>query len=126
MTAVTLTTVVLNDAEDPSDLLVLSRMTKLSRNPIKSGRVARVAGGGFRAIVQAGVQETWTLTASKVALDDQAWIEAHAGRVVCVRDDAGRKAFGIYLEVPSDDRAYPRTADLALEIAGVTWTEAVS
>ena len=116
MTAVTLTTVVLNDAEDPSDLLVLSRMTKLSRNPVRSGRVARVAGGGFRAIVQAGVQESWTLTASKVALADQAWIEAHAGRVVCVRDDAGRKAFGIYLEVPSDDRAYPRTVDLALDL----------
>jgi hypothetical protein len=126
VTAVTLTTVVLNDAEDPSDLLVLSRLTKLSRNPIRGGRVQRVAGGRFRAIVQAGVQETWTLTASKVSLTDQAWIEAHAGRVLCVRDDAGRKAFGVYLEVPSDDRPYPRTADLSLEIRGVTWIEALA
>ena len=126
MTAVTLSTIVLNDAEDPADLLVLDRMTKYRRNPAKAGRVQRVAGGGFRAVVQAGTAGSWRITASKVPLTALAWLEAHQGRVVCVRDDAGRKAFGVYLEVPSEDVARPRTANVDLEVVEVTWSEAVT
>lgn len=126
MTAVTLTTIVLNAAEDPSDLLVLSRMTKYRRNPAKAGRVQRVAGGAFRSIVQAGTAGSWRITASKIPLDALAWLEAHAGQVVCVRDDAGRKAFGVYLEVPSEDVAKPRSANVDLEVSEITWSEAVA
>lgn len=126
MTAVALSTIVLNDADDPADLLVLSRLANYKRNPVKGGRSQRVAGGGFRSIVQAGRQETWSLTISKLPLADLAWIEDHIGRVVCIRDDAGRKVFGVYLDAPSEDVARPRSANVDLEIRQVTWTEAVA
>lgn len=126
MTAVTLSTVVLNDAEDPTDLLVLGRLTKYSRRPAQGGRTQRVAGGRFRSIVQAGLQDRWTLTLSKVPLDDLAWLEAHIGRLLVVRDDAGRKWFGVYLGLDSEEVARPRSANVDLEVVGVTWSEAVS
>ena len=125
MTAVQLTTVVLNDAEDPSDQLVLSRMTKYQRQVGKLGRVQAVAGGGRRAIVSAGQHQDWTLNVSKADRSTVDWIEAHVGRVVAIRDDAGHKLFGVYLSVPVEEVPWPRTASFDLELAEVSWSEAV-
>lgn len=125
MTAVQLTTIVLNDAEDPADVLVLSRMTKYTRHPAKLGRVEPVAGGGRRAIVSAGQHQAWTLNVSKADRATCDWIEAHIGRVLAVRDDAGQKLFAMYLDAAIEEVARPRTATFDLELAEVTWSEVV-
>lgn len=125
MSTVTLATIVLNDAADPADVLVLNRMTKYRRQPAKGGRVQPVAGGGRRAIVSAGQHQTWTVSISKAPRAAVDWIEAHVGRVVCIRDDSGQKLFGVYLAADVEEVPYPRTASVDLELTEVTWSEAV-
>lgn len=125
MTAIILTTIVLNDAVDPSDVLVLDRMATYTRRPVKAQRTQRVAGGGFRAIGQEGVQQLWDVTASRCTRADVDWIEAHIGRTVCVRDDAGHKFFGWYAEPDIEEVPRPRTASVQLVLTEVTHSEAV-
>jgi len=125
MTAITLTTVVLNAATDPTDQLILSRMTKYDRRTTKAGRIEQVAGGGRRAIVAAGQSRSWTLAVSKADRTTCDWIETHIGSVVAVRDDAGNKMFAVYLDAPISEIADPRTVSFDLDLSEVTWTEAV-
>lgn len=124
MSTVHLTTVVLNDAEDPADLLICTRMTKYRRARTQDGRIQAVAGGGRRAVLAAGTHQEWEVSISKAPREAIDWIEDHIGRVVCLRDDAGHKVFGLYLEVEIEEVPRPRTASLDLKVAQVTWSEA--
>lgn len=125
MSMIQLSTVVLNDADDPADVLVLSRLSKYRRRPSQDGRVVRVAGGGFRAIGTVGRRDVWELEITKAPLATTDWIEAHVGRVVCVRDDQGRKFFAVYWTADVDELKEPRSGSVRLALELVTWTEAV-
>lgn len=125
MTSITLTTIVLNDAEDPSDVLVLDRLSTYSRRPTTPGRVQRVGGGGFRVITSEGTQAIWDVTANRCPIEDTNWIEDHAGRTVCVRDDAGRKFFAVYFEPDIEEVPRPRGANVTLQLTETTWIEGI-
>lgn len=124
MTEIVLTTIVLNDAEDPADELVMTRMATYSRRPRTPGRVQEVAGG-FRVIKGGPGQAVWELRANRVPLVDSDWIEDHAGRTVCVRDDQGRKFFAVYFEPDIEEVPRPRTVHVELELIETSWSEAV-
>lgn len=125
-TVVTLTTVVLNDAQDPTDELVLTRLNSggYTRTLTRPGRIQPVAGG-FRVITTGTQSATWALEATRCTLDVVEWLEDHIGRTVTVRDDAGRKYHAVYFAIDATEVPRPRTTDVTLELIETTWTEAV-
>ena len=90
------------------------------------GRVATYSGGRQRAVTQEGVGGTWELTLRLVTHADTVTLRSWLGQTILVRDNRGRKEWGVILEVP-------RTAwkdnldlyDVALTLLIVTVDEAV-
>lgn len=126
MASVTLDTVWINLASDPSDYRSFPLMSALNVTPTQPGEVRQLASGRARLVLKAGGVKH-TISASLPLLDrtDVEWLEARAGQIVCVRDDRGRKVWAAYLSSPTDENQGLATADVSLSLTEVTHTDVV-
>lgn len=95
---VALTEVFLNDADDPTDFVVLAYVGD-------SLQVTSVAGGGVDHDYASGRSRAWSdesdvthvrFTATNVTLDDITWLRNHRGQTVWFRDHVGNKVPVVY------------------------------
>lgn len=87
------------------------------------GETRRMAGGRFRAVGTLGVRRTQTFAIRDLSLSDIETLENWIGETVLVRDKRGRRMFGVYWSVPTQDRKDPNYYDVALEVTEVTYQE---
>lgn len=125
MATVTLGTVWLNLAADPSDYISLPTMSSLSVSTSQPGEVRRLANGRLRVVRQAGQARGASVDADGVTEAEVDWLESHVGEVVCIRDDRGRKFFGVYLGVDVEEIRASVYANVSLSLTNVTHSEAV-
>lgn len=125
MATVTLTTLWLNDADDLTDMASFRFLSKLSATPQTPGEVRVYGNGRLRAINRAGGQKQLAATLPACDRDQITWIEDHAGRLLLVRDDRGRRFWGIYYSPTIDEHAYNTDADVSLTLVEVSHDEAV-
>jgi hypothetical protein len=85
-----------------------------------------LAGGRERLVTTAGSPQSYGWKMSRVDRAQIDWLEDHVGRVLCVRDDRGRKFYGTYLSSPIDEANWSKTRGAVdLSLRSVTHTEAV-
>lgn len=87
------------------------------------GETRRMAGGRFRAIGTIGVRRTQEFAIRDVSYDDVLTLELWIGQTVLVRDNRGRRMFGVYWSVPTTDRMDPNYFDVSLNVTEVTYEE---
>lgn len=102
--SVELDSIWINVADDPSDAIAFHRpVDALSRNTVVPVEVRELTGGRRRTVRSGtGVSTPYAVTFPRCSREQVAWLVAHAGEVVCVRDHVGTKIFGIYKEVPEE------------------------
>lgn len=115
----------INLAADPASGVSLHPVPSFARVTERPARVVRFAGGRTRVIARAGKDRAWRLSALFVPAVDVAWLEEHAGELVCVRDPRGHKMFGTFTQVSADEVPYRRSANLALTFVELTHSEEV-
>jgi len=125
MAIVALATLWLNDASALSDSQSFPYMSKMAAVPQTPGEVRPYANGRYRAINRAGVQSRHNVTLPACSRMQIAWIEAKAGQLLCIRDDRGRKYYGVYYNPTIDEHPYDTNADVTLSLIEVTHSEAV-
>ncbi len=87
------------------------------------GETRRMAGGRFRAVGTLGVRRTQAFAMRDLSLDDIETLELWIGQTVLVRDNRGRRMFGVYWSVPTTDRKDPNYYDVQLDVTEVTYEE---
>lgn len=125
MASIALSTVWLQSVADFTDSVSLTTMSKLTSAPQGAGVVRRYGSGRFRAVTQAGIGQQFSITALACSRAQIVWLEGHIGETLLVRDDRGRKFYGVYFNPSSDEHPYDDEGDVALTINEVTYTEAV-
>lgn len=91
------------------------------------GRVGTYSGGRRRAITQEGVAATWQITLVQVSYTDTETLRSWMGETVLVRDNRGRKVYGVVLAVPRAPwKELLDTYDVALTVQTVSYDENVS
>lgn len=128
MTEITVDTGWINDAEDPSDYQSFPLMSALSVTPSIAGTVRHLAGGRTRLVMTEGTSREVSLSLPDCDRDQVEWLEEHIGRIVCVRDDRGRKTFAGYLRVPVTEQQgdiVDKPADVTVSLAEISYDEAV-
>lgn len=125
MATVTLTTVWLNLALDPTVYVSLPTLDGLSVERAQDGEVRVLANGRRRLVRRAGVGRSASLEVRAATRAEVDWLEDHVGDLVCVRDDRGRKFFGAYLVVEADEIRGNDFADVTLALSEVSHSEAV-
>ena len=126
MTAITLATVWINLASDPSDYQSFSMLSALHVVKDKPGSVNRYASGRRRLILGAGTDYSISLTLPQLTRAQIVWLDLHVGDLVLVRDDRGRKIWCTYLSLPIDeDGADIEYGDGSLALQEVTFSEVV-
>lgn len=125
MATVTLETLWLNDAADLSDYLAFPYMSKLNVQTSQSGEVRRGASGRLRAFSRAGRSREFTVDLPNLTRTEVEWLEEHIGRTLLVRDDRGRKMYGVYFTLPDDAHQYDGESDVQLALSEVTVSEEV-
>lgn len=94
----------LNDAANPADLAAF----KYTGDTVGAATVlqadVRQLAGRRRIIRRAGARAYtgFSLTLPWVDATQARWLVEHIGRLVCFRDHAGSKVYGVYLEVPAE------------------------
>lgn len=124
MPAVILTTLWASPVSDPSNSYALP-LSSLSWTTTKTGDVRSYGGGRRRLITRKG-----RFRSAEVAFDycDRATVElleAWTGILLCFRDPMGRKIFGFYLDVTSDEFDGDDGASVSFSITEVTHSEEV-
>lgn len=123
---VALTTVWLNDAVDPADVLRCGSAASLSRVTSVQGRAVQLAGGGFRMVQRRGRSRVWSLSMPRASRAEVDWLEAHLDRVVTARDHRGHKIHARFLSVPVEEfGAWTTAAGVELELVEVRHSEVV-
>lgn len=90
------------------------------------GRIATYSGGRQRAVTQEGIGGTWQLTLVQMSIADTETLRSWMGQTILVRDNRGRKEYGVFLEVPrSTWKEQLDTYDVALTLLLVSYDEAV-
>ena len=125
MASVDLTTLWLNVVADPADYQWFPFMAALSRAKTKPGRTVALAGGRVRAIRQAGQAVEWEMDLPHCTPQQTAWLEQHAGDLLCARDDRGHKVFGVIWTVPVSEHSYNDDGDVSVTLSEITFSEAV-
>lgn len=114
----------LNDAANLADCQAFTWVSGTTPNIEVRAEVRALANGRLRMVSRAGrvASTTWNLT--RISRPQVDWLEAHAGRLVCVRDDRGRKFYGVYLSVPVDEPNWTKArASTQLTLQQVTHSE---
>lgn len=125
MTAVALAAIFVNSTTDPSDFRAFDSVSSLQPSDDLSGSIRVMANGRRRLVMQDGAAKTYSV-GLRVTGADIAWLVAHAGQLLCFRDDQGEKFFGTYLSVPRDrDPGFPDRIDFTLKMESLTHSQAV-
>lgn len=75
---------------------------------------------------QVQTTESWTATLYHCSREQVAWLRAHTGRLMCVRDHVGTKFYGFYRDLPREVKNVGLDwIDVKIDIAQVTHSEAV-
>ncbi len=82
-----------------------------------------MAGGRFRAVGTLGVRRTQAFAIRDLSYADILTLEEWIGQTVLVRDNRGRRMFGVYWSVPSTDGMNANYYDVALDVTEVTYEE---
>jgi hypothetical protein len=127
--AVSLYGVWLNDAVDPSDAMgfdITGQDVKVTSSGSVEARA--MAGGRQRLVSRAGTSWSATTVLPWCSPAQVAWLRAHEGRIVCLRDPAGTKLYGFYAEVPVTESTMTTVrdhGDVELSFTGCSFSEAV-
>ena|SRR5690349_16993308 len=90
-----------------------------------AGEVRTYGGGRQRSISQVGVRGTYTFTLRFLTQAQVDTLESWMSQLVQVRDNLGRKYFGVYYSLPATEVIRGQIQfDVTLELNLVTWTEA--
>lgn len=87
------------------------------------GETRRMAGGRFRAVGTLGVRRTQVFAIRDLSLTDVETLESWIGQTVLVRDYKGRRMFGVYWSVPTQDKSSLDYYDVQIEVTEVTYQE---
>ena len=119
----------LNDAADLSDRVAFEYASGRSPNTQVDLEVRTHVSGRRRLIVKSRAYETYDWKLSWVDEDQRAWLRAHVGRLVCVRDGRGAKWYGVYAAMPTDllDKADgwdgPNRSNVSVSLTEVSHSE---
>lgn len=125
MASITLATLWLNLVSDLSDCQSFDYMTDKASSPQQTVELRKYAAGRTRAIATPGSANQLAVTLAACTGDQVAWLERNAGQLMLVRDDRGRKFFGIYTNPGGSDHQYDGDGDVALTLNEVTYDETV-
>lgn len=126
MATVTLASVWFNVASDPTDSLTLPTMSSLSVTSSKEGEARRLANGRVRLITRSGgTRRSIAVSVAYATRAEIDWLEDHVGVLVCVRDDRGRKVYGVYYQVQTDEHRGLAEGGPSLSVDEATHSEAV-
>lgn len=127
MATVTLSTVWFHDATDLSTSIEVGASNMLEQ-PGRIAPVRRYAGGRFRLVTVPGVAKSYQLTFLYLTRTNVDQIRAWVGKLLLMRDTAGRKIFGRWSE-PTFNEIPIRDSDLVFQATltfdEVTHSEAV-
>lgn len=115
---------IINDASDTGDFQLFTIQSSVTRSVSQVGEVRRYAGGRYRPVARIGQQKTFQADLPSQGPVQVAWLEAHVGRVMCVRDWTGLKLFAVYFDIVSTGVRGTYNCDISLALTGVTYTEA--
>lgn len=125
MVHINLHTLWVNRVADPSVRQVFPYMSALTVTTNHSGEVRRYASGRLRAVQLAGRTRTVSATLPACTREQVLWLERYQGESVCLRDDRGRKLWGVYFALPVVEHQYNEEADVTLEFSEVSVVEGV-
>lgn len=83
------------------------------------------ADGTVRKVVTPGKVQTATYTLGFITDEHVAFLEAHQGEDLCIRDPRGAKFYGYYAEAEFNPRRLPDSWSVTLACSSVTYSEAV-
>lgn len=89
----------------------------------REGEVKRLAGGRFRAVSTLGVRKSQDFVLRDLAEADITLLEEWQGQTVIIRDNRGRRMFGVYWDLNFIDRVDPTYYDVALSVTEVSYEE---
>ena len=123
---VELSAVFLNLAADPADFRAFYTVTSLQPSTEVRSNVRVLANGRMRSVKQAGKPRSYSFKVEQISREDVAWLEEHVGELMCIRDDRGRKFFGVYSSVTFDESTlWNDRADVSISFVEVSYSEAV-
>ena len=109
----------LTDVANPS-VSVHASFPERGSNPAIAGEVRFYAGGRRRVITSANRSATFPLTLQLLSDADLDLLDSWAGRVLLLRDGAGRRVWGTFLALDVEDFWDPEGT---LHNVGLTFTE---
>ena len=121
MATVTLGTLWLNLAADPSVPLMSALQVTTSRK----GEVRRYTTGRLRSVVQVGKAQSVSATLPSCTREQLDWLAQQQGELLCVRDDRGRKLWATYYEVAVDEHRHNKEGNVSLTLNEVTHSEVI-
>lgn len=125
MVHVALHTLWLNLVSDPSQRQHFDLMNAMQVTTTQLGEVRRYASGRQRSVRQAGRTRAITATLPACSVEQIKWLQDNQGETLCIRDDRGRKLWGVYYSLPVDEHRYNGEADVTLALSEVTRVEGV-
>lgn len=130
VTGVTLTEVWLNSAANPADSLSF----EYAGDAIKSTTGERVDVrqlANRRRLIRRGARSyvSVSLTLPWCTADQVAWLFAHVGELVCLRDHVGSKVYGVFEAVPREASTTPiggvYLSEVSLSFDEIDFSEAI-
>lgn len=123
MARITLDTLVLSDAVNPADTMVFPLMSRLTVTPRVDGEIRTRATGRRVSVSRPGIDRKIDVTLPHCDRTQVEWVERMTGRTLLVRDDRGRKLYGICFEPVIDEIGYLREANVEMSLQQVTQPE---
>lgn len=97
-----------------------------SRSTSKDGDVRKLAGGRYRGVSSRGTKRTQAFMLRDVSPFDITTLEQWIDQTVLIRDNRGRRMFGIFYAVEYSDKMNPQYYDVTLNITEVSFEEGVA
>ena len=124
--SITLSTVWINLASDPTKYESFTLMSSLNVATGQTGEVRQYANGRRRIVRRAGIARDINLNLPSCTRAQITWLETYVAQIVCVRDDRGRKIWATYFLVPVDEDGGDITnGDVSLVLKETTATDVV-
>lgn len=126
MAAVLLGAIWLNRADNLNDSIAFTNIKTYKVSRTKDGEVRALANGRMRAVQRAATVRYAELELELCDRQQIDWLETHVGEAVCIRDDRGRKWYGVYFSVGVTESTF-RTdyGDVSIKFEAVSNSEAV-
>lgn len=123
--SITILTLWLNVASNPSDYRSFPLMSSLDLELTQSGEFREYANGNTRMILRDKRGNVFDVTLPQLERTDVDWLKTNTGKVVCVRDDRGNKTWAGYLTTSVKINQGETTSDVSLKLTEVTYSEVV-